>query len=77
MQRWFGGPLQARGQALFMSIAYGIGGTCGGLFMSWCWDRLGPGAVYGAAIVLSAMAAGAAALFWRWEAAPDNAGNGN
>jgi PPP family 3-phenylpropionic acid transporter len=67
MQRWFGGPLQARGQALFMSIAYGIGGTCGGLFMSWCWERLGPGSVYGAAIGLSVLAAGAAALFWKWE----------
>lgn len=67
MQRWFGGPLQARGQALFMSIAYGIGGTCGGLFMSWCWESLGPGAVYGAAMVLTVLAAGAAALFWRRE----------
>lgn len=67
MQRWFGGPLQARGQALFMSIAYGIGGTCGGLFMSWCWERSGPGSVYGTAMVLTVLAAGAAALFWRWE----------
>jgi PPP family 3-phenylpropionic acid transporter len=67
MQRWFGGPLQARGQALFMSIAYGIGGTCGGLFMSWCWERLGPGSVYGTGIVLAVLAAGAAGLFWRWE----------
>jgi PPP family 3-phenylpropionic acid transporter len=69
MQRWFGGPLQARGQALFMSIAYGIGGTFGGLFMSWCWERLGPDSVYGAAIGLTLLAAGAAALFWRWELA--------
>jgi PPP family 3-phenylpropionic acid transporter len=66
MQRWFGGALQARGQALFMSIAYGIGGTFGGLFMSWCWERFGPGSVYGAAIVLSVLAAGVAGLFWRW-----------
>jgi PPP family 3-phenylpropionic acid transporter len=70
MQRWFGGPLQARGQALFMSIAYGIGGTCGGLFMSWCWERLGPGSVYAAAMGLSVLAAGAAALFWKWEDQP-------
>jgi PPP family 3-phenylpropionic acid transporter len=69
MQRWFGGPLQARGQALFMSIAYGIGGTFGGLFMSWCWERLGPDSVYGAAIGLTLLAAGAAALFWRCELA--------
>jgi PPP family 3-phenylpropionic acid transporter len=67
MQRWFGGPLQARGQALFMSIAYGIGGTCGGLFMSWCWTRLGPGSVYAAAMGLTVLAAGAAGLFWKWE----------
>jgi PPP family 3-phenylpropionic acid transporter len=77
MQRWFGGPLQARGQALFMSIAYGIGGTFGGLFMSWCWERLGPDSVYGAAIGLTLLAAGAAALFWRWELAsrPSQAGD--
>jgi PPP family 3-phenylpropionic acid transporter len=67
MQRWFGGALQARGQALFMSIAYGIGGTCGGLFMSWCWETLGPQSVYWAAAGLSLLAAGAAGLFWRWE----------
>jgi len=71
MQRWFGGPLQARGQALFMSIAYGIGGTCGGLFMSWCWERLGPGSVYGAGTALSLLAAGAASLFWKWESYPE------
>ena len=34
MQRWFSGALQARGQALFISIAYGAGGTVGGLFMA-------------------------------------------
>jgi PPP family 3-phenylpropionic acid transporter len=67
MQRWFGGALQARGQALFMSIAYGIGGTFGGLFMSWCWERLGPGSVYGAAIGLTVLAAGVAGMFWRFE----------
>jgi PPP family 3-phenylpropionic acid transporter len=67
MQRWFGGPLQARGQALFMSIAYGIGGSCGGLFMSWCWESLGPRSVYGAALGLTLLAAGAAGFFWRRE----------
>jgi PPP family 3-phenylpropionic acid transporter len=46
MQRWFAGPLQARGQALYMSLSYGIGGTVGGLSMSLCWDQFGPSAVY-------------------------------
>ncbi|MCE2871520.1 MAG: MFS transporter, partial [Oxalobacteraceae bacterium] len=31
LQRWFAGPLQARGQALYISISYGLGGTLGGL----------------------------------------------
>lgn len=68
MQRWFAGPLQARGQALFISIGYGIGGTLGGLFMALCWDRLGAHAVYFAAAGLCAAGAGAAALSRRWHA---------
>ncbi len=67
MQRWFSGALQARGQALYMSLAYGIGGTGGGLLMSLCWDRIGPQAVYYAAAVLAAAAAGAAMLSFRWQ----------
>jgi PPP family 3-phenylpropionic acid transporter len=67
MQRWFAGPLQARGQALFISIAYGIGGTAGGLFMSLCWGSMGPHAVYYAAALLAVAGAGAATLSWRWQ----------
>ncbi len=67
MQRWFAGPLQGRGQALYVSIGYGIGGTLGGLFMALCWDRLGPNAVYFAAAGLCAAGAGAAMLSRRWE----------
>ena len=67
MQRWFAGPLQARGQALFISIGYGIGGTLGGLFMALCWDRLGAHAVYFAAAGLCAAGAAAAALSRRRE----------
>ncbi len=67
MQRWFAGHLQARGQALYMSIAYGIGGSAGGLFMTWCWDRLGPTAVYYAAALLTLAAGTSAALSFRWQ----------
>jgi PPP family 3-phenylpropionic acid transporter len=69
MQRWFAGPLQARGQALFMSIAYGIGGTFGGLFMSWCWEQFGSHAVYFAAIGLAVAGAVTAMLAKRWREA--------
>ena len=69
MQRWFAGPLLARGQALYMSLAYGVGGTLGGLAMSLCWDRLGAQAVYYLA-ALMALAGGAAAwLSFRWQGA--------
>jgi PPP family 3-phenylpropionic acid transporter len=68
MQRWFAGPLQARGQALYISIGYGIGGTLGGLFMALCWDLLGAHAVYFAAAALCVAGAGAAALAQRFEA---------
>ncbi|NHZ63244.1 MFS transporter [Massilia sp. CCM 8694] len=67
MQRWFAGPLQARGQALYMSLAYGIGGTGGALAMSLCWDRIGPQAVFYLAGALALAAAGSAALSFRWQ----------
>ena len=46
LQRWFSGPLQARGQALYMSISYGIGGSLGGLFLAQWWQRAGAESVY-------------------------------
>lgn len=54
MQRWFAGPLQASGQALYMSVAYGIGGTFGGLLMTFCWDRFGPEKMFYVAAALAA-----------------------
>lgn len=57
LQRWFTGPLQARGQALYMSLAFGAGGTLGGLVMSYCWDRFGPSSVYLTAAALALAAA--------------------
>ena len=49
IQTWFAGPLQARGQALFTTVAYGFGGTLGGLCAGWIWDQLGPNQVFGMA----------------------------
>lgn len=61
LQRWFSGSLQARGQALYTSISYGLGGTFGGLILTLCWDRLGVEAVYGVAALFALLGAGAAA----------------
>ena len=49
LQTWFGGHLQARGQALYTTVSYGIGGTVGGLVAGWVWEGLGPEHVFGLA----------------------------
>lgn len=67
LQRWFSGPLQARGQALFISISYGLGGTAGGLVLSVFWDRFSPQSVYFIAALFALVGAGAAALSYRWQ----------
>lgn len=68
LQRWFSGPLQARGQALFISISYGLGGTIGGLVLSAFWDAFGATAVFLVAALFALAGAGAAALSFRWQA---------
>lgn len=65
LQRWFSGALQARGQALYTSISYGLGGTFGGLILTLCWDKWGPQAVYGLATLLALLGAGAATWSFR------------
>lgn len=74
LQRWFSGPLQARGQALYISLSYGIGGSLGGLFLSLCWERLGPQSVYYVASGLVAASALASGLSFRWQARDGSGG---
>jgi PPP family 3-phenylpropionic acid transporter len=66
LQRWFGGPLQSQGQALYISISYGLGGTLGGLALSVAWDAFGPRSVFLFAAAAALAAAVAAALCYRW-----------
>lgn len=67
LQRWFSGPLQARGQALYMSISYGVGGSLGGLFLAQWWERAGAESVYYVAAALALLSAAAALLSFRWQ----------
>ncbi len=66
LQYWFHGPLQARGQALFISVSYGLGGTLGGLFLSIVWDKFGPQAVYTLAALMALGGAMLAACCYHW-----------
>src|SRR3569832_1877243 len=67
LQKWFSGPLQARGQALFISISYGLGGSFGGLVLGSIWDRFGAQLVYMVAACFALGGAGAAWLSYRWQ----------
>ena len=42
MQQWFHGQTQSRGQALYTTVSYGLGGTIGGIVSGWVWEGLGP-----------------------------------
>jgi PPP family 3-phenylpropionic acid transporter len=55
IQKWFPGAAAGRGQALYISIGYGIGGTAGSLAAAALWSASGPSAAF----VSSAVAAAA------------------
>jgi len=67
LQRWFAGPLQGRGQALYTGISYGVGGTLGGLAMGWTWKTLAPMHTFGLAALAAVIGAGCAAMSFRGE----------
>jgi PPP family 3-phenylpropionic acid transporter len=46
IQRWFPGRAAARGQALYTSIGYGVGGTLGSLAAAWLWSAVSPSAAF-------------------------------
>ena len=41
VNRWFPGNLQARGQAIYISVSFGVGGGVGMLASGYLWDRFG------------------------------------
>jgi PPP family 3-phenylpropionic acid transporter len=68
LQRWFAGPLQGRGQALYTGISYGVGGTLGGLAMGWTWKTLAPMHTFGLAALAALLGAVCAVMSFRREA---------
>ncbi len=68
VHRLFAGPLQVRGQALYMSICYGLGGMVGTLLAGAAWEALGPSLTYGISAAFGLL--GAALVAWRVQAQP-------
>lgn len=63
VHHFFKGRNNARGQAIYTSVSYGLGGTVGGLWSGALWESIGPTSTF----VVSTLAAGLgfALLFWR------------
>jgi len=63
IHRDFTGAHQARGQALYASVSYGLGGVAGTLLAGWSWAALGPGWTFTISSVAGLV--GAALVAWR------------
>jgi PPP family 3-phenylpropionic acid transporter len=59
----FRGRHQARGQAIYGSLTYGVGGTVGALASGYAWEYLGAGVTF----TLASAAALAGMLLLRWK----------
>jgi PPP family 3-phenylpropionic acid transporter len=62
-QRFFRGRHHSRGQALYTSVSYGLGGTVGGLVSGWMWERAGPALTFSVSSVATMIGF---LLLWRW-----------
>jgi len=51
VHRLFSGRLEVRGQALYASLSYGLGGTAGMLMAGWLWQGWGPEVTFAASSV--------------------------
>jgi len=63
VHRMFPGPLEARGQTLYSSLAYGLGGAAGTLLAGWTWEALGPAPSFAVSAVFAVL--GALLVAWK------------
>ena len=63
VHRLFPGALEARGQALFSTVSYGMGAAAGSLVAGWTWVAWGPSASFAVSALFSAL--GGAFVLWR------------
>ena len=63
LHQWFPGQLGARGQALYTSFAFGLGGALGGIAAGVAWESIGAAWMFTA---MSALMLAAFAISYRW-----------
>src|SRR5262249_59366408 len=55
VHRLFPGALEARGQALFSTVTYGMGAATGSLVAGWTWQALGPAPSFAVSALFGAL----------------------
>jgi PPP family 3-phenylpropionic acid transporter len=55
VHRLFAGPFEARGQSIYASLTYGVGGVAGTLIAGWCWSVWGPAASFAVGAAFGAL----------------------
>ena len=63
VHKLFRGRLQARGQAIYGSIAFGVGGALGGFFSGYAWDTWGAATTF--TFAAACALAGLALIVWK------------
>jgi PPP family 3-phenylpropionic acid transporter len=63
VHKYFAGPHHGKGQALYSSLSFGLGGMLGSYFSGVWWTSQGPALVYSAAAGVSLLAL---VIFWVW-----------
>lgn len=63
IHRLFRAGHQHRGQALYSSMSFGVGGALGSVYSGYLWEHAGPGVIY---LVAAAVAFVSAGVTWAW-----------
>lgn len=70
INQFFRGRHHAKGQAIYTSVSFGLGGTIGGLWSGWLWEPAGPEITFAVSSVATLIAF--FLLFWRLKLEPEN-----
>jgi PPP family 3-phenylpropionic acid transporter len=68
INQFFHGQHHAKGQAIYTSISFGLGGTVGGLWSGWLWEPAGPEITFAISSIATLIAF--ILLFWRLKLEP-------